>query len=262
MGADMQTLAMSGMFCFIALLGLSAARAGRRSGYFVLAGYGVVGATYGAYAVSTIVANATALAWTYLLQLGGRAFEGLALFWALVDRLNDTMLARTVAEQRASTDALTGLPNRRTFDSVIEREWKRARRAGTWLAVGMIDIDHFKRYNDEHGHRAGDDCLRRVAQAIANELNRQDDVAARYGGEEFAIVLPATDSDGAEQIAVRICERIRRTQDVTVSIGISACLSGERTADDLIEHADRALYRAKSEGRNRVASAEALAEFA
>ena len=165
-------------------------------------------------------------------------------------------------QAQAATDALTDLPNRRSFDAGLERECRRAARGKEPLSVLFIDIDRFKSYNDAYGHPAGDACLRNVAQAVMQAVGRPGDLAARYGGEEFAVILPETDERGAGTIA----ERLRRTvQDlaimhranpsgcVTVSIGTAtATLRTQVEGAALVRAADKALYEAKRFGRNRV----------
>ena len=167
----------------------------------------------------------------------------------------------------AGEDGLTGLANRRAFDEVLAKERLRSVRESTTLSLVMIDVDRFKEFNDIYGHMTGDECLRRVARAIA-ESSRPGDFAARYGGEEFAVLLPNTDEDGAAVIAERIgqeilnlgmCHQANANGLVTVSAGVAslACVEGE--VGTLVENADRALYRAKDSGRNRVMRATEVA---
>lgn len=158
----------------------------------------------------------------------------------------------------ASTDSLTGLANRRRLDHVLRQEWARAQRSRKPLAILMVDVDHFKAFNQRHGHAGGDHALREVAKAIEACIRRPADLAARYGGEEFQVVLPETDLAGAQLLAERIRASVEAlapfaddAHAVTVSIGIG--LSG--TQHDLgrvLGAADEALYRAKANGRNRV----------
>lgn len=161
----------------------------------------------------------------------------------------------------AATDGLTGIANRRAFDEALEREWRRAQREQTALALLMIDVDHFKPFNDFYGHLAGDDCLRRLAATISGCLHRPGDLAARFGGEEFAVLLPTTDAAGAEEIATRIHDAVTALEighevtplgRITLSIGIASD-GPERyhSAQALLHTADSALYTAKHEGRNR-----------
>jgi diguanylate cyclase (GGDEF)-like protein len=156
--------------------------------------------------------------------------------------------------RQTQTDALTGLSNRRAFDGVLGHEVERNVRAQSTLALLMIDVDHFKAYNDQFGHVAGDEALKAIAVAIKAQARAYDHVA-RYGGEEFAVVLP--DAGPMEMQAV--AERIRMAvnaltslhRPVTVSVGAALC-DGSMTAENLVERADRALYQAKQDGRNRV----------
>ncbi len=160
-------------------------------------------------------------------------------------------------------DGLTGVANRRYFDELMGKEWRRLQREKDYLAVAMIDVDHFKRYNDSYGHQAGDECLRRVAAAISDCLRRPHDLLARYGGEEFACVLPQTNKAGAVKICEEMAAAVRQlaiphqasdvADVVTVSIGVAATTAGDvQDADELIRLADSALYVAKQNGRGRV----------
>ncbi len=155
------------------------------------------------------------------------------------------------AQVRADTDALTGLPNRRAWDRAIAGRLAEARAAGRRLTVALVDLDHFKRFNDEHGHQAGDRLLRGAAAAWRSEL-RGTDVLARYGGEEFALVAP----DCGVEDAVGLAERLRAAVpgDTTCSIGVAEW-DGDEDAEALLARADAALYRAKRTGRDRVARA-------
>jgi len=160
--------------------------------------------------------------------------------------------------RRAQCDALTGLANHGHLFATLEKEVERANRYGRELAVTMIDIDHFKRFNDERGHRAGDEALVQVAEALL-EISRVHDVVARYGGEEFTVVLPEADAKGAHAFAEKVRQRIEASgfgpdgrDPITVSVGVAASRSESANAGSLIERADDALYRAKALGRNRV----------
>ncbi len=163
----------------------------------------------------------------------------------------------------AMLDGLTGIPNRRSLDEALQLEWHRSKRNGSPLSLLMIDIDFFKRYNDTYGHLAGDDCLRAVAKAMAEVMQRGGDMIARYGGEEFACVLADTDAAGAQAVADRIIRAVTAlaipheassvAPHVTVSIGFCTIQPGmQHTGDQLLACADRNLYRAKQAGRNRV----------
>ncbi|BBO04266.1 MULTISPECIES: sensor domain-containing diguanylate cyclase [Bradyrhizobium] len=171
----------------------------------------------------------------------------------------------TRLETLAIEDSLTGLANRRRFDERLKEEWARAYRDRSSLALLMIDVDHFKAYNDEYGHPAGDACLRLVAKIIAAETQRAGDLAARYGGEEFAMLLPNTDAAGCALFGERIRSAIHKaglvhatnleSGCVTASVGGATCRPAlERTAGvaSLVEAADRALYAAKDAGRDRL----------
>lgn len=182
---------------------------------------------------------------------------------------------------RAATDGLTGIANRRTFDETLDMEWRRAARRQESLSLLMVDVDHFKRFNDQYGHPAGDDCLRAVAQVLAASAKRPGDLAARYGGEEFAVLMASTGKEAAMGIAEGLCARVRALEiphsqsdvasQVTVSIGVfsmvvpcadqpelvfqcpecaqrSVCVDGPAA---LVKAADQGLYLAKTAGRNR-----------
>ena len=168
---------------------------------------------------------------------------------------------------RSNTDGLTGIPNRRFFDESYRTEWLRARRYQKTLAVIMIDIDYFKRYNDTFGHMQGDECLKSIALAISASIRRPPDLAARYGGEEFIILLPETSTEGAKTVSDNIRKKVAALQldhpeslvskKVTVSMGIADCLPDlKQDPSELIIRADQALYRAKENGRNRIEFAE------
>jgi diguanylate cyclase (GGDEF)-like protein len=180
----------------------------------------------------------------------------------------------------ATTDSLTGVANRRQFDELIEREWKRARRAGDGLSLMLVDVDHFKLYNDRYGHPMGDTCLQSVAKALAGSVRRTADFVARCGGEEFGVVLPQTGRRGAEYMAQHLLDAVvtlgiphaasATAPIVTVSIGV-ACYDEESawysksvtdvryrddihircTENELVLAADTALYSAKRAGRAR-----------
>lgn len=171
-------------------------------------------------------------------------------------------------EQQARHDGLTGVANRRYFDAELEAECERANRGETPLALLMVDVDFFKPYNDIKGHQAGDECLTRVAQAIADRLRRPGDLVARYGGEEFAVILPVTTQDGAMERAEGIRQAVERLDiyhpdprvngPVTISVGVASIWPGAQrvTPPALIGAADAALYHAKNNGRNCVRISE------
>jgi diguanylate cyclase (GGDEF)-like protein len=172
-------------------------------------------------------------------------------------------IARTTlyeqAERLATTDGLTGLINRRTLNAQLTARVREAQRYRRPLSLLLIDIDHFKKVNDTHGHPAGDAVLRGVA-AVARAQARETDLVARYGGEEMAVVLPETDAAGARTIAERLRAAVEGTAHatehgtlrVTISVGVATWPGGGQTAEELLTTADRALYRAKQTGRNRV----------
>ncbi|MEE2732452.1 MAG: diguanylate cyclase [Pseudomonadota bacterium] len=174
--------------------------------------------------------------------------------------------------QLACTDELTRVANRRHFDYVFERELARAQRNHSALSVIMIDVDHFKKYNDYYGHPEGDRCLRQVSRALSSILHRPADLLARYGGEEFIVLLPETDAQGAMEIAEKLRQAVfdlsiphkhaECGNRVTISLGLSAYTSltqltpqTTQTSADLLNSADKALYQAKSSGRNRFVAA-------
>jgi len=159
-------------------------------------------------------------------------------------------------EELATTDALTGLKNRRKFDSEIDREWRRASRHGQPVALLMIDADHFKAYNDTYGHQAGDQVLVGIAICISDSVRRAGDCPARFGGEEFAVLLPNMTALEAFKLAEAIRGKVAQWCEgeliTTVSIGVASMrpIAGQQAAD-LIEAADKALYAAKANGRNQ-----------
>ena len=175
------------------------------------------------------------------------------------------LLAVTRRQQRlAQTDALTGLANRRRFDETLAHEVALARRSGKPLSLLMIDVDHFKAFNDAAGHPAGDACLKKVARSVRRAFKRAADLPARYGGEEFAVILPMTGPKGARQRAERIRAILMKAHIkhpasptshlVTVSIGVATARvnSDAQTPETLVDLADLNLYAAKENGRNRV----------
>ncbi|MDO6427695.1 diguanylate cyclase [Thalassotalea sp. 1_MG-2023] len=168
-------------------------------------------------------------------------------------------------ELASSIDGLTGLANRMALDSTLFTEWHRMKRSKQPLSALMIDVDHFKLFNDKYGHLEGDRCLKIIADALTNVTGRNSDFAARFGGEEFAVLLPGTDSFGAEKVAQLILEKIadlslpsasESTNFLTVSIGIGSCLPSDLDVQEikpswLLQEADKHLYMAKNNGRNQ-----------
>lgn len=202
-----------------------------------------------------------------LLALGRRVVRQVMLR----DRLERELMATKAGLETANTalstmayiDALTELFNRRYYDQALQREVGRASRNASPIAVLMMDIDFFKKYNDRYGHQAGDGTLKAVAHAIQRGLRRSGDLAARYGGEEFVVILPDTDLAGAREVAetirAEVAARAIEHLDglagmVTVSIGIHAAVPQADEAAALVAEADAALYRAKAAGRNRISS--------
>ena len=195
----------------------------------------------------------------FVRQITGRALAEAALRQSQTDLEH----ANATLEKLAMQDGLTGLANRRRFDQGLVDEFRRASRMASSLAVIMIDVDQFKQYNDLYGHTNGDECLRRVGARVGAAVNRPGDLSARYGGEEMVILLPGTDLAGALLVAENIRHGVASLEIghagadagiVTVSLGVCA-LTPVRETDkpgDLVQAADRALYKAKSQGRNRV----------
>ncbi len=205
-----------------------------------------------------------------LLDPGGRPLEAVLAMRDATDRKaaeTELLAAFERMEAMAQTDGLTGLANRRRFDEMLGREWRRAMRDETPLSLLLVDADRFKTFNDRYGHAAGDECLRHLAVAIGSAARRPGDLAARYGGEEFVVLLPATDLLGAQEVAERLRQEVLAIGLehlgnppmglVSVSIGLACAWprAGEPVdTDGLLRAADDALYVAKSTGRNQVSS--------
>lgn len=178
------------------------------------------------------------------------------------DLIQQLEIERDLAQRNSLTDSLTGLANRRSFDNILRSEFSRNKRSGSQLSLLMIDVDHFKQYNDHYGHLEGDDCLREIARALKTVVERASDTVARYGGEEFVVILPNTNPQGAVALAERIMEYMHRlalpharsdiSEYVTISLGIGST-EGHTLTDgtQLVALADHALYMAKKNGRNR-----------
>jgi diguanylate cyclase (GGDEF)-like protein len=181
-----------------------------------------------------------------------------------LEQANEHLATAIESLHRISTlDGLTGVANRRLFDDTLNLEWRRAARSRAPLSLLMIDIDRFKAFNDAAGHQNGDDCLRRVAQALRESVHRAADLVARYGGEEFGVLLPETDAENARQVAESLRERIESLDmthpgagagHVTISIGVATTTPPREGGEpeELVRRADEALYAAKRAGRNRV----------
>jgi two-component system chemotaxis family response regulator WspR len=188
-----------------------------------------------------------------------------AAFKALDAARRELETKNAILERMTAIDGLTGIANRRRFDESLISEWRRARRDHTCIGLILIDVDFFKRYNDHYGHLAGDDCLRKVATALASTTKRPADLVARYGGEEFVALLPQTDRDGIATVAESLRAAVEALavphakseakDTVTISLGAALALPQQGETDDaaqaLIARADQALYAAKHGGRNR-----------
>ncbi|MCC1495590.1 diguanylate cyclase [Alcanivorax sp. 1008] len=195
----------------------------------------------------------------YLIEHGHRRAYLQARLLTLTGQRTE-QYARQVAHL-SRTDPLTGLSNRRHMDEVMDVLWRRARREQFCVAALMIDVDHFKPYNDHFGHLAGDQCLRKISAVLSDFAGRPDDLAVRYGGEEFLLVLGGADLQAAQHIAQRVLEAVRELavpmpdekNCISVSIGVAAVVPAESIGvDALLHQADEALYQAKQQGRDRV----------
>ncbi|MEI8029846.1 MAG: diguanylate cyclase [Comamonadaceae bacterium] len=179
----------------------------------------------------------------------------------VAERTAQLELLNNQLEIISTTDALTGIANRRHFDAVLASEWSRAMRLGQSLALGLIDLDWFKKYNDHYGHQAGDECLRQVARVLRENLGRTGDLVARYGGEEFVFIAPVTNGENAFRLAQAVCQAVQALAlphklsnfgCVTLSIGVAAIIPQRNESSEiLVRRADEMLYRAKAQGRNR-----------
>ncbi|HET8871963.1 MAG TPA: diguanylate cyclase [Aquabacterium sp.] len=285
------TILSPALYLFVAAVML---RRGQRQAVYFLAAFGglLVGVALAALQAYSVIG--TSLLTEYGLQIGS-VLEITLLSFALAHRLklaqeaNERMQLAHAAEleervqQRTADldqamkeltdanarlqaltvrDALTGLHNRQYLNDRLPEVWRQALRWNQSLAVLMIDIDHFKQVNDRHGHAAGDQALRLVAQTLARLLGRPGDLAVRYGGEEFLVVLPQTNLAGAAHIAETIRQCVEGLEyqandtevKLTVSIGVASCIPGPCTRiEDLLHTADQLLYQAKRDGRNRCA---------
>lgn len=164
----------------------------------------------------------------------------------------------------SATDGLTGIANRRMYDELALKEWRRCERMKKPFSLVMCDVDHFKLFNDKYGHQTGDECLKKVAEQVGKVAPRATDLAARYGGEEFVLVLGETDADGAKWIANRLRQQVSElniphyateSRHVTISCGVASVVPEENfSLEELLKSADHALYQAKKAGRDQVAS--------
>lgn len=199
------------------------------------------------------------------------AFFTLHSYRARLKNLAELKKARDKLEELSVMDGLTGVANRRRFDDVLVAECRRMRRIRAPLSVIMIDVDHFKAFNDTYGHQAGDECLKSVAKVLRDSVKRSQDLAARYGGEEFCCILPETEHAAAVEIATSIKDGISSldirhagstaADHVTVSLGVATLIcDGKTNPESIVNVADRRLYWAKENGRNRVGSEEHVSE--
>jgi diguanylate cyclase (GGDEF)-like protein len=188
-----------------------------------------------------------------------KPFSPKALRHRIKHHLNVKLLTDKLLTQ-ANIDGLTGLQNRRAFDTSLKRQLKLSKRVRTDLGLLMVDIDYFKKYNDTYGHLAGDDCLKKLANVLTRSLDRPTDNVARFGGEEFVILLPDTDLNGVEHVAQNIIKDIKKQKIahsssdfsvLTVSIGGTTLENHDENELELIKRADDLLYKAKKNGRNR-----------
>jgi diguanylate cyclase (GGDEF)-like protein len=243
-------------------------RSGQRSArFYVIAFAGVcAGVIVNRLALDQIIAHTPFTEW--ILEIG-IAWEAVLLALAVASSLNETIRENALlhaSEQQlqklATIDGLTGVNNRRAFDTRLETEWSRACRSRRPLALLFVDVDHFKQYNDTYGHLAGDDCLRRIARTLDGLATRSTDTNARYGGEEFAVLIAEETAADAALLAERMRSGIASLAiphaaspegRVTISVGVAGCIPAIGVAPTaLIEAADAALYEAKRAGRNAV----------
>lgn len=286
----------------IGLLGLLVAlklwmNGNRLAGYYI-AGWGALIFAFMIYIASVFDLIPRTFFVEYVTMMGGLA-EVIIFSFALADRINferrmriesqaalleaqqeinrkldirvqqrtkELEIANAKLQEMSFSDGLTGVKNRRYFDERIVAEYKRAFREQKYLALLMLDIDHFKDVNDQHGHQIGDDCLVEVARIFKKNINRPGDTLYRYGGEEFSVLLPETDLKGAELVAEKLRTSMEQVKvyssdgqliPIRISVGVASYVPTLRTGvDNLIKRADEQLYRAKREGRNRVCSSE------
>lgn len=193
--------------------------------------------------------------WNHILERK-RAEEELKRLNSQLEHANKKL------EKLANFDSLTGIANRRNFMETFENEWKRACRNNLPVSLIMIDVDFFKSFNDNYGHQAGDECLKKIASILGRSLTRTGDFLARYGGEEFVVILPATDIHGSSSVAERLRQEVEEAQMphgvseiseyITISLGTATTLPhNSMSPSGLIAAADEALYKAKRTGRNR-----------
>ncbi|MBV8489999.1 MAG: diguanylate cyclase, partial [Candidatus Eremiobacteraeota bacterium] len=243
-------------------------RAGQRSArFYTIAFAGVfVGVVVNRLALDQYIPHVAFTEWIFEI---GILWEVVWLARAVAGYLNDTArenallhAAESQLQYLVNVDGLTGVANRRGFDERLEVEWKRAARARTNLSLLLVDVDHFKQFNDSCGHVAGDDCLRAIARTLAAGTSRASDFCARYGGEEFAVLAAGVTAEDARQLGERLRQDVLELaiphgglhgNAVTISVGVATCTpaAGSEPAD-LVAAADSALYDAKRGGRNAV----------
>lgn len=207
----------------------------------------------------------------FMMRILPLEWDGPKRFLVTHQNITERKLTEFRVEELAILDGLTGIANRRRFDEFLESEWRRARRYGHPVSLALIDIDYFKPYNDLYGHMAGDECLRRISDILKGFSRRPEDLVARYGGEEFAAVYGNMSADAANQLAESIRQKIEQQNIphgcgtasgcVTASVGVATFYPDREQVmkpSDLITAADKALYRAKESGRNRVCVHEAV----
>lgn len=185
----------------------------------------------------------------------------------LISSQKELAQVNALLKHQAEMDGLTGLINRRTFDTKLRREIQQARVDQTPLSIAMLDVDYFKKYNDRYGHLQGDDCLKSVARCLDQSVKGNNRLVARYGGEEFIAIAPNTHKSEISELALEVANSVynlgishedsEHDKRVTISIGVCSVIPDEKTTPDtLITLADQALYKAKLEGRNTVVTAQ------
>lgn len=206
--------------------------------------------------------SATEKRW-FMMRISPLRWSGPSRFVVSHQNITERKLAEEKVQALSMLDGLTGIPNRRRFDEFLDSEWKRAMRMNSELSLLLLDVDHFKKYNDRYGHAEGDECLKQIAKSVSLVGQRPSDLPARYGGEEFALIMGDSGADATMVVAERMLKAIfdlalphatsGASEVVTASIGV-ATLSPNKTdkPSALIEAADAALYRAKNAGRNQV----------
>ena len=205
----------------------------------------------------------------FVMRVTPLRWDGAPCFVISHQDITERKLAERKVKALSLLDGLTGLANRRYFDKFLRKEWRRAGRANSCLSLILLDVDHFKQFNDRYGHQAGDDCLKMIGSVLAGFGKRPGDLPARYGGEEFAIILGDTDLGQSRKIAQSVLDAIRemevalddhaKSSEVTASLGVAMLYPNkDQPEKTIISLADAALYEAKRSGRNRVAISEGL----